>query len=74
LKIKILRFLSKVKKTVSLYEIEAGTGINYNSLLPNCIFLNDIGFINLEQKKLPNKTYYEIKITDKGIKTLELLK
>ncbi|MCA9459596.1 MAG: hypothetical protein KC550_03540, partial [Nanoarchaeota archaeon] len=73
LKIKILSTLKKSNKVVSLSELEKISGINYNSLFPNCIFLNKLNYIHMIKKSSPNKEFFEITITKLGIDNLELL-
>lgn len=76
LKIKILKNLSD-NKLHTLYALKKKTGSSYDTLKPNCNFLEKIGVIEVtiipKEKTANNKEYKHISITSKGIKLIEKL-
>lgn len=73
-KINILRTLNKNSKEISLNGLRKRIGaVNYHSVKRNCEFLQQFGLIKIEKKKLENKLFNFITITEKGKKSLQEL-
>ena len=76
LKIKILKKLSD-NKLHTFYSLKKQTGSSYDTLKPNCGFLEKIGTIKItiipKEKTAKNKEYKHITITSKGMKLIEKL-
>ncbi len=70
LKIKILNILSN-GKSYTFYALSKETGSSYDTLKPNCEFLELIGFIQItkiSKEESASKTpYAAIKITEDGV-------
>lgn len=69
LKIKILNVLSN-GKAYTFYALSKETGSSYDTLKPNCEFLELIGFVQItkinKEESASNTPYTAIKITEKG--------
>ena len=70
-KINILKTLLKDNSELSLNGLRKRIGaVNYNSVKRNCEFLEKFGLIKIEQKKIENRKYNFITITEKGVDIL----
>lgn len=65
IKIEILRALKKANK-ITFYALTKITKINWNSLNPNCNFLEKLGFITITQQETPGMQYSIIELTKEG--------
>ena len=70
-KINILKTLLKDNSELSLNGLRKRIGaVNYHSVKRNCEFLEKFGLIKIEQKKIENRKYNFITITEKGVDIL----
>lgn len=72
IKIEILKAL-KEEKLATFYKLTKITKINWNSLVPNCNFLNRLGFIKITEGYTPGMKFNNIEITKEGIGALAKL-
>ena len=73
IKIEILKALKESEKPLSYYQLTKKTKTTWNSLVPNCNFLNKLGFINIIEGFSPGMNFKSIKITKNGISALNKL-
>ena len=73
IKIEILKTLKESEKPLSYYQLTKVTKTTWNSLVPNCNFLNRVGFIKMDEGFSPGMKFKSIQITKTGIKTLNKL-
>lgn len=73
IKISILTALKKEEKPLSYYKLTKVTKTNWNSLVPNCNFLNELGFIKISEGFSPGMNFKIIQITKSGINALNKL-
>jgi hypothetical protein len=71
IKIEILKALEISEKPLTYYQMAKETKTTWNSLVPNCNFLNKIGFIKITEGSTPGMTFKSIEITKKGISALK---
>ncbi len=71
IKLEILKALRE-QNNLTFYMLTKITKINWNSLNPNCNFLEKLGFIKIKQEKTPGMEYSVISITKEGEKILNL--
>ncbi len=65
MKIRILEVLNNSDTELSINLLRKKVGlVNYNSLVRNFEFLSLINFIKIEKKKIENRNYNFIKITE----------
>ncbi len=73
IKVRILESLSKDKEQ-SFYSLTRKIGTSFNSLVPNCRFMDAVGLIEMKVLKLKDKRYSSLKITKLGRNALAKLK
>ena len=65
IKIEILKAL-KQGKGVTYYTLTKITQINWNSLKPNCRFLEKLGYLTITPQETPGMKYEIVEITREG--------
>jgi DNA-binding PadR family transcriptional regulator len=73
IKIEILKALKESEKPLTYYQLTKETRTTWNSLVPNCNFLNRLGFIKITEGETPGMKFKSIQITRKGINSLSKL-
>lgn len=73
IKVAILEALSN-RGSATYYGITKETKTSFESLVPNCYFLQLLGLVTIEKAETPGMNYHKITITDEGREALALLK